>query len=133
MSVDSARQLCTMFLSLHVVFLSVAIVESSAAANTSEEGKGSNARLSSPLVFMGCLCCRTHTVSLSLDTGYSFVVVVVVFIARITCLYLALMFLSSGGDTLRLCEIQRCGLQRGPAELLLGSVLSELDQHHQRL
>lgn len=43
------------------------------------------------------------------------------------------VFFSSGDDTLRLCEIQRCGLQRGPAELLLGSVLSELDQHHQRL
>lgn len=58
MSVDSARQLCTMFLSLHVVFLSVAIVECSAAANTSEEGKANNAWLSSPVVFMGRLCCR---------------------------------------------------------------------------
>lgn len=36
MSVDSARQLCTMFFSLHVVFLTVAIVESS-AANAGEE------------------------------------------------------------------------------------------------
>lgn len=78
------------------------------------------------------LAAEMHSASLLLDTDDSFVVVV--FIAHITCLYLALMFFFlSGGDTLRLCEIQRCGLQRGPAELLLGSVLSELDQHHQRL
>lgn len=38
MSVNSARQLCKMFFSLHVVFLSVAMVESS-ASNGNQEGK----------------------------------------------------------------------------------------------
>lgn len=42
-----------------------------------------------------------------------------------------LMFVSLFSSRLR--EIQRCWLQRSPAELLLRTVLSELDQHHQGL
>lgn len=103
LSVNSARQLYKMFFSLHVVFLSVAIVESS-AANPNPKGKIIRA--------LWTIFCIAHVICYKSCT-----VICVV----LTCPVVVI---------LRLREIQRCGVQGGTAELLLGSDLFKLDQHH---
>lgn len=108
LSVNSGRQLCKMFFSLQVVFLSVVIVESS-ASNGSQNGNMTPSYVLILLLLPGFIL-KYHAYQN-------------IFLFHLTCDVVVL----------RLHEVQWCGLQRGTTELLLGSDLSELDQHHQRL
>lgn len=110
MGVNSGHHLCRMFFSLHVVFLSVAIVESSAS---SADQKGERVPGRPLLSFIGAFSVKwgsgIHPITATRWHSDACVVVV------------------------RLHEIQWRGVPWGTADLLLRTDVFKLDRGHQRL